>query len=84
MSSPTMRPAICSKTVVFHAKIVPCDMTSYYVADERTLRTSLSDVLTREEYDCLENLLMKLVTKRDLNIDGNHTIDIIHSVEHQN
>ena len=28
---------VCTMTGLFNAKIVPCDETSYYVADERTL-----------------------------------------------
>ena len=79
-----MFPEICSKTVVFHAKIVPCDMTSYYVADERVSFDDLNDALTPEEYKSFRTLLIKIVTKQDMNIDGNHTIDIIHSVDHQN
>ena len=79
-----MFPKVCNKTVVFHAKIVPCDMTSYYVADERVSFEDLNDALTPEEYQSFRTLLMKIVTKRDMNIDGDHTIDIIHSVDHQN
>ena len=78
-----MVPAICSKTVVFHAKVVPCDMTSYYVADELVSFDDLNDALTPEEYISFRTLLMKIVTKKDMNIDGDHTIDIIHSVDHQ-
>ena len=79
-----MFPEICSKTVGFHAKIVPCN-ANYYVADERvSLLDDLKDVLTPEEYISFKTLLMKIVTKKDMNIDGNHTIDIIHSVDHQN
>ena len=39
-----MRPAICSKTVLFHAQIVPCYETDYYVADESALYFKLRDV----------------------------------------
>ena len=82
MSLSTRLPAICSKTVVFHATIVPCDMTNYYVAKEITLFDDLNNALTPEEYFSFTTLLMKIVSKKDMNIDGNHTIDIIHSVYH--
>ena len=76
-------PEICSKIVVFCATIVPCDKTKYYVQNEDTsYDTQLSNVLTPEEYVCLRDLLMKIVTKKDRNIDGNHTIEISHSVDH--
>ena len=56
-----MFPKVCSKTVVFHAKIVPCDMTSYYVADERVSFDDLNNALTPEEYQSFRTLLMKIV-----------------------
>ena len=79
-----MFPKICSKTVVFHATIVPCN-ANYYVVDEyASLFDDLKNALTPEEYISFRTLLMKIVTKNDMNIDGNHTIDIIHRVDHQN
>ena len=79
-----MFPKVCTKTVVFHAKIVPCN-ANYYVADERvSLFDDLKDTLTPEEYISFRTLLMKIVTKRDMNINGDNTIDIIHRVDHQN
>ena len=79
-----MLPAICSKTVVFHARIEPCDKTNYYVAKEITSFNNLDNALTSEEYFSFRTLVMKIVSKKDMNIDGNHTIHIIHSVDHQN
>ena len=79
-----MLPKVCTKTVVFHAKIVPCDMTNYYVAEELVSFYDLDDALTPEEYQSFRTLLMKIITKKDMNIDGDHTIDIIHRVDHQN
>ena len=78
-----MFPNVLTKTVVFHAKIVPCDMTSYYVADERVSFDDLDDALTPEEYQSFRTLLMKIVTKKGMNIDGDHPIDIIHRVDYQ-
>ena len=57
-------------------------MRHYDVADESALYFKLRDVLTGEKYVCFKDLLMEIVAKRDMNIDGNHTIDIIHSVDH--
>ena len=59
---------VCTKTVVFHAKIVPCDMTSYYVADKRVSFDDINDALISEEYISFRTLLMKIITKKDMNI----------------
>ena len=77
-----MFPKVCTKTGVFHAKIVPCDETSYYVADECTSFDDLDDALTPEEYKSFKDLLLNIVTKKNMSINGNHTIDIIHRVDH--
>ena len=79
-----MFPEICSKTVVFYATIVPCDKTNYYVANEITSFDNLNDSLIREKYFIIRTLVMKIVTKNDMKIEGNHTIDIIESVDNQN
>ena len=75
---------VYTKTVVFNAKIVPCDKTSYYVADERVSFDNLDDALTPEEYQSFRTFLMKIVSKKSMSINGNHTIDIIHRVDCQN
>ena len=58
-----MFPKVCTKTVVFHAKIVPCDMTSYYVADECVSFDDLNDALTPEKYKSFRDFLIKIVVK---------------------
>ena len=79
-----MFPVICSKTVVFYAKILPGVNKNYYVAKKITSFDNLNDALTSEEYFIFRTFLMKIVSKKDINIDGNHTIDIIHRAYHQN
>ena len=78
-----MFPKVCTKTVVFHAKIVSCDKTNYYIAKEIKPFDNLNDVLTSEEYLIFRTLLMKIVSKNDMNIDLNHTINITHRVDNQ-
>ena len=63
-------PEICSKMVVYHATIVLCDETKYYVQNERTSNdTQLNDSLTPEKYVCFRNLLMMIVTTKNRNIE---------------
>ena len=79
----TVLPEICSKMVVYHVTIVPCDETKYHVKNKRiSYDTQLSDALTPEEYVCFRDLLMNIVPKKERNIDGNHTIEVSHSVDH--
>ena len=73
-----------SETVIFSTNIIPIkDKSSYYMSsDNMTNTTSLDDELTSEEYECFKTLLMKVVKTKNINIRGNHTIKIIHRVDH--
>ena len=76
MSSSTMLPEICSKIAVFHATIIPCNLTDYYVSNDSKTYDDINDALTPEEYICFKTLLMKIITKNDPNITKNHAIEI--------
>ena len=60
-----MFPTDCTNTVVFHAKIVSCDITSYYVADERVSFDDLNDALTPEEYKSFKDLFAEDCNKEE-------------------
>ena len=81
-----MFPDICSMTVKYQASIVPHDdMPNYYMSNEAISKdTNLSNNLTPDEYECFKTLLMKVVKMRNVKIEGNHTIEIIHKVDYRN
>ena len=76
--------AILSDTVICSTNIIPIkDKSSYYMSSDNMTNTdSLDHVLTSEEYECFKTLLMKVVKTQNINIRGNHTIKIIHRVDH--
>ena len=82
MFSSTMLPEICSKISVYHATITPCNMTNYYVSNDVKTNDDINDALTPEQYICFKTLLMKIITKNDVNITKNHAIEIIHNEDH--
>ena len=72
-----------SETVIFSTNIIPIDdKSSYYMSSNNMTNTNiLGDAFTSEQYECFKTLLMKVVKTENINIRGNHTIEIIHRVD---
>ena len=77
---------ICSAAVIYQANIIPsADMSNYFMSSEAISNdANLNDALTSDEYECFKTLLMKVVKMRNVKIEGSHTIEIIHKVDHRN